>query len=207
VLDDGRLTDAQGRTVDFKNTVLILTSNIGADLIMARSGEAGAGADLHGQLMRLLQRAFRPEFLNRIDETIVFRGLDSEHLRQITRLLLEESRRRLHAQNITLDLGDAAVDWLAAQGYQPEFGARPLRRVIQRKLDNTLSRLLLNGMLRPGQRVHVGVREHDLAFTVLAAEAEVPGPETEPTARAQPDRSDREVRRSAQGRDTPGQYL
>src|SRR5690606_35268958 len=96
VMDDGRLTDAQGRTVDFKNTVLIMTSNLGADLIMAHPGEAAAG--LRGQLMRLLQRAFRPEFLNRIDETIVFHGLDAEQLRQITELLLEETRRRLRAQ-------------------------------------------------------------------------------------------------------------
>ncbi|GAB3431253.1 ATP-dependent Clp protease ATP-binding subunit [Flindersiella endophytica] len=210
VFDDGRLTDGQGRTVDFKNTVLILTSNLGADVIMARSGGAGqstAGAKPREQLTRLLERAFRPEFLNRIDETIVFRGLDAENLRQITRLLLEESRRRLHAQDITLDLDDAAVDWLAAQGYQPEFGARPLRRVIQRKLDNTLSRLLLNATLRAGQRVRVGVREHDLAFTVLAQDAEPSGPQTEPHARAHPDRSDREIERGRRRGERSGQYL
>ncbi|GIH72841.1 ATP-dependent Clp protease ATP-binding subunit [Sphaerimonospora thailandensis] len=200
VMDDGRLTDAQGRTVDFKNTVLIMTSNLGADLIMANPGEA---AGLRGQLMRLLQRAFRPEFLNRIDETIVFHGIDVEQLRQITGLLLEDSRRRLHAQDVALDVDAAAVDWLAVQGYQPEFGARPLRRTIQRKIDNTLSRLLLDGTLKPGQRVHVGVWEGDLAFTVLEEEG-APAPDAEPHARVAPERE--EVRPEDRVH-APGHYL
>ncbi|MGP4102798.1 ATP-dependent Clp protease ATP-binding subunit [Nonomuraea sp. KM90] len=184
VLDDGRLTDAQGRTVDFRNTVLIMTSNLGADLIMSHPGEAARG--LRGQLMRLLQMRFRPEFLNRVDEIIVFRGLDAEQLRQITVLLLEDTRRRLHAQGVVLELEPAAVDWLAHEGYQPHFGARPLRRTIQRKLDNTLSRLLLDGTLRRDQRAHIGVRDGDLAITVLDPGTE-PGPDVEPHVVARPE--------------------
>ncbi|TMS00680.1 ATP-dependent Clp protease ATP-binding subunit [Nonomuraea basaltis] len=190
VLDDGRLTDAQGRTVDFRNTVLIMTSNIGADLIMGHPGEDAGG--LRGRLMRLLQQRFRPEFLNRVDETIIFHRLGAEQLRQITVLLLEDTRRRLHAQDVTLEVDPAAVDWLAHEGYQPHFGARPLRRTIQRKLDNTLSRLLLDGTLKPGQRAHVGVRDGDLAITVLDQGTQ-PSPEIEPDVLTSPEaRLDRE---------------
>ncbi|WP_188195280.1 ATP-dependent Clp protease ATP-binding subunit [Nonomuraea sp. SYSU D8015] len=200
VLDDGRLTDAQGRTVDFRNTVLIMTSNLGADLIMAHPGEAAAG--LRGQLVRLLQQRFRPEFLNRVDEIMVFHRLSAEHLRQITVLLLEDTRRRLHAQNVTLDLDPAAIDWLAREGYQPHFGARPLRRTIQRKLDNTLSRLLLDGTLKAGQRAHVGVRNGDLAITVLD-EGREPGPDVEPDVVTRPEpRLEQRERPPA-----PGPYL
>ncbi|WP_270154250.1 ATP-dependent Clp protease ATP-binding subunit [Nonomuraea corallina] len=184
VLEDGRLTDGQGRTVDFRNTVLIMTSNLGADVIMKHPGEDPQA--LRGQLSRLLQMRFRPEFLNRIDEIIVFRGLDTEQLRQITGLLLEDTRRRLHAQGVTLEIEQEAVDWLAKEGYQPHFGARPLRRTIQRKLDNTLSRLLLDGTLQQGQRAHIGVRDGDLAITVLDPGAE-PGPDTEPQVLTSPE--------------------
>ncbi len=158
VLDDGRLTDGQGRTVSFKNTVLIMTSNIGSDIIggtrrsvglRRRPGRrASADEELREKLDRRLREQLRPEFLNRIDEIIVFRQLETAQLRQITELLLAETRRRLHAQDITLDITTAAVDWLAEHGFQPEFGARPLRRTIQRELDNRLSQLLLGG--RPG---------------------------------------------------------
>nr|WP_246518281.1 ATP-dependent Clp protease ATP-binding subunit [Thermocatellispora tengchongensis] len=201
VLDDGRLTDAQGRTVDFRNTVLIMTSNIGADLIMAHPGEAAAG--IRGQLLGLLAQRFRPEFLNRVDEIIIFRGLDAEQLRQITVLLLEDTRRRLHAQNVTLELGPGAVEWLAREGYQPHFGARPLRRTIQRKLDNPLSRLLLDGTLQPGRRAHVGVQDGDLAITVLEGDAE-PGPDVRPAVLTAPEhRPEQDKARP----DEPGLYL
>ncbi|HEY5355297.1 MAG TPA: AAA family ATPase, partial [Streptosporangiaceae bacterium] len=175
VLDDGRLTDGQGRTVDFKNTVLIMTSNLGSDLITRRAGPLGfAGSssttsstqqdNLQEQLMRRLRESFRPEFLNRIDETIVFRQLDETELRQITELMLQETKRRLHAQNVMLELTPAAVEWLAQHGYQPDFGARPMRRVIQREVDNELSRRLLDGRINPGQKVTVGVQEGHLTF-------------------------------------------
>ncbi len=175
VLDDGRLTDGQGRTVDFKNTVLIMTSNLGSDLITRRAGPLGfAGSsstagtgqqdNLQEQLMRRLREAFRPEFLNRIDEIIIFRQLDETELRQITELMLQETRRRLHAQDVTLELTPAAVDWIAQHGYQPEFGARPMRRVIQREVDNELSRRLLDGQINPGQEVVVDVQDGHLTF-------------------------------------------
>ncbi len=175
VLDDGRLTDGQGRTVDFKNTVLIMTSNLGSDLITRRgttlgfagSTESSASAQqdaLVDQLMRRLRDAFRPEFLNRIDEIIIFRELDQAQLRQITELMLEETRRRLHAQDVTLRFTPAAIDWLTEHGYQPEFGARPMRRTIQREVDNQLSRMLLAGQITPGREVVVEVRDGRLAF-------------------------------------------
>jgi ATP-dependent Clp protease ATP-binding subunit ClpC len=173
VLDDGRLTDGQGRTVDFKNTVVIMTSNLGSDVISRRSlgfGADGSGGSNSGSLeeriMPRLREAFRPEFLNRIDEIIIFRQLDQTQLRQITSLLLEETKRRLHAQDITVDFTGEAVDWLAERGFQPEFGARPLRRTIQRQVDNRLSAILLDGRLSKGQHVTVGVADGKLAFPV-----------------------------------------
>ncbi|MBO0770770.1 MAG: ATP-dependent Clp protease ATP-binding subunit [Actinobacteria bacterium] len=174
VLDDGRLTDSQGRTVDFRNTVLIMTSNLASDLISRSAGSfgfAGRGegrpdSALADQLMRRLRESFRPEFLNRIDEIIVFRQLSREQLAQITGLLLEETRRRLHAQDVTLEFSPEAVEWLAEHGYQPEFGARPMRRTIQREVDNQLSRMLLDGIILPGQEVDVGVSDGRLTFNV-----------------------------------------
>ena len=180
VLDDGRLTDAQGRTVDFKNTVLIMTSNLGSDLITRGTGTLGftgqdsadrRQASLRDQLMRRLRESFRPEFLNRIDEIIVFSQLDQAELRQITELMLEETHRRLHAQDVTVEFTPAAVDWIADHGHQPEFGARPMRRVIQREVDNELSRLLLDGRITPGQHVKVDVRDGRLTFDSLVGAA------------------------------------
>ncbi|MFJ2086179.1 ATP-dependent Clp protease ATP-binding subunit [Micromonospora chokoriensis] len=180
VLDDGRLTDSQGRTVNFKNTVLIMTSNLGSELITGaqRSVGFGAGAvgseqendELRERLMRRLQENFRPEFLNRIDEVIIFRRLEAEQLRDITALLLEETRRRMHAQDLQVEFTTAGIDWLAEHGYQPEFGARPLRRVIQREVDNHLSRMLLESAISPGQKVTVDVRDGALTFDVSAGE-------------------------------------
>ncbi|GAB3937076.1 hypothetical protein GCM10027614_14630 [Micromonospora vulcania] len=180
VLDDGRLTDSQGRTVNFKNTVLIMTSNLGSELITGAQRAVGFGTgapgseqendELRERLMRRLQENFRPEFLNRIDEVIIFRRLEAEQLRQITELLLEETRRRLHAQDIQVDFTTAGVDWLAEHGYQPEFGARPLRRVIQREVDNHLSRMLLESAISPGQKVTVDARDGSLTFDVTAGE-------------------------------------
>ncbi|MFF0589198.1 ATP-dependent Clp protease ATP-binding subunit [Streptomyces sp. NPDC003781] len=172
VLDDGRLTDSQGRTVDFSNTVVVMTSNLGSDVITRRGagigfGAGGAEADEEArreQVLRPLREHFRPEFLNRVDEIVVFRQLSGEQLRQITSLLLEQTRRMVHAQGITVDFTDAAVDWLAERGYQPEYGARPLRRTIQREVDNELSRLLLDGRVAEGGRVTVDVEDGRLAF-------------------------------------------
>ena len=181
VLDDGRLTDGQGRTVDFKNTVVIMTSNLGSDLIGRRrlgfdpTDTATEDTQTTDRLMGRLREAFRPEFLNRIDEIIVFRQLDEAQLRQITSLLLEETSRRLHAQAITVDFTADAIDWLAQRGFQPEFGARPLRRTIQREVDNQLSARLLDGRLMPGQHVTVTRDGDGLGFNVTEREpAQVP---------------------------------
>jgi ATP-dependent Clp protease ATP-binding subunit ClpC len=181
VLDDGRLTDSQGRTVDFKNTVLIMTSNLGSELIVGRRQPLGFGSSsraqddgLRDQLMRRLRDSFRPEFLNRIDEIVIFGQLDTEQLRQITDLLLEETRRRMRAQDVDVEFTREAVDWLAERGHEPDFGARPLRRVIQREVDNPMSRLLLDGRLQRGERVLVTVRDGGLHFDVEQVRAPVP---------------------------------
>ncbi|MER5748557.1 AAA family ATPase [Streptomyces sp. NPDC002088] len=157
LLDDGRLTDSQGRTVDFKNTVVIMTSNIGADRILTAGVEDYA--KVRESVMPALHQHFRPEFLNRIDEIIVFRGLDRTQLREIVDLLLEHTRRRLHAQDVTLEVTDAAADLLANIGYQPDFGARPLRRTIQREIDDRLADMLLSGELNPGDGARVDAED------------------------------------------------
>jgi ATP-dependent Clp protease ATP-binding subunit ClpC len=174
LLDAGRLTDSQGRTVDFSNTVVIMTSNLGSEAIVnAGRGPlgftaGGAGNDLQDQVMRRLRESFRPEFLNRIDEIVVFRQLETEQLTRITDLLLEDTRRRLAAQDVTVEFTPEAVAWLAERGHEPAFGARPLRRAIQREVDNRLSRLLLGGELGAGQRVTVGVADGELDLRVAA---------------------------------------
>ena len=119
--------------------------------------------------MRRLRESFRPEFLNRIDEIVVFQQLETDQLAQITRLLLEETRRRLSAQGIEVEFTDEAVTWLAERGFEPQYGARPLRRAIQRELDNRFSRMMLEGGLRTGQRVVVGVRDGELDLEVADA--------------------------------------
>ncbi|MFF7983033.1 ATP-dependent Clp protease ATP-binding subunit [Streptomyces sp. NPDC007901] len=172
VLDDGRLTDSQGRTVDFTNTVIVMTSNLGSDVINRRGAGIGFGLGdeeateeaRREQVLRPLRDHFRPEFLNRIDEIVVFRQLTGEQLRQITELLLEHTRRMLHAQGITAHFTDPAVNWLAEHGYQPEYGARPLRRTIQREVDNHLSRLLLDGTIAEGSQVTVDETNGHLEF-------------------------------------------
>jgi ATP-dependent Clp protease ATP-binding subunit ClpC len=162
LLDAGRLTDSQGRTVDFSHTVVIMTSNIGADRILTATAAGHDLQELREPLMQLLRQQFRPEFLNRIDEIIIFRGLGREQLREITGLLLEQTRRRLHAQHVELEISERALDWLADRGFQPEFGARPLRRTIQRELDDELADLLLSGQLEPGDTVTVDVEDDRL---------------------------------------------
>ena len=155
--------------------VMIMTSNIGSDLIDGSrrsvgfdTGSSSEDAALREQLDRRLREHFRPEFVNRIDEIIVFRRLETDQLRKITEMLLEDTRRRLHAQDIALEVTTAAVDWLAERGYQPEFGARPLRRTIQRELDNRLSRMLLAADLAPGQTVTADVAGGTLTLTAAS---------------------------------------
>jgi ATP-dependent Clp protease ATP-binding subunit ClpC len=174
ILDDGRLTDSQGRTVDFKNTVVIMTSNLGADRIQAFARkEDGSFEELKEELMEVLRHSFRPEFINRIDEIIVFRALTKDQLVQITGLLLDRVARRLRAQHIEVEFSEEAVEHLADIGFDPEFGARPLRRAIQRELENELSRLLLSGSLEPDDRVRVDYDDVQLAFDVEKGAAEL----------------------------------
>jgi ATP-dependent Clp protease ATP-binding subunit ClpC len=163
LLDAGRLTDAQGRTADFTHTAVIMTSNIGADKILAAAGKVES---LREELMRDLRARFRPEFLNRIDEIILFHSLDRAELQTIAELQLEQVRRRLDGQDITMEVSRGAIGWLASTGYQPEFGARPLRRTIRAQLDRKLSRMLLSGELNPGNKVDVDVHDGGLRLAV-----------------------------------------
>ncbi|HEY6604959.1 MAG TPA: AAA family ATPase [Gaiellaceae bacterium] len=166
ILDDGRLTDAQGRTVDFKHTVVIMTSNLGADRIQQHTRQRESFDELKADLMQILRQSFRPEFINRIDEIIVFQALTAEQLVEITKLLLDRLARRLRAQGIEVDFTDDAVELLAREGFDPEFGARPLRRTIQRLLENELSRMVLSDTIKPGDRITVDALEGELHFDV-----------------------------------------
>lgn len=163
ILDDGRLTDAQGRTVDFRHCVVIMTSNIGAHRILAHKGDA---AELKDELMDDLRGRFLPEFLNRIDDIIIFHSLTEEDLSEIVDHLLDRSKHRVHAQGMTLEVTEAAKKLLVAHGYQPEFGARPLRRTIQTELDNRIASLLLSGESDPGDTIVADVRDDSLQCTV-----------------------------------------
>ncbi|HET6257461.1 MAG TPA: ATP-dependent Clp protease ATP-binding subunit [Pseudonocardia sp.] len=164
VLDAGRLTDAHGRTVDFTNTVVIMTSNLGADRLLAAAEAGRPVEEVRVPVLAAMRAHFRPEFLNRIDDIVLFHALDRAELRRITHLLVAETGDRLRAQGITLDLTESAVDWLAERGHQPELGARPLRRTIARELDRKLSRLIIAGDLGPGQRIVVDAADGRLVL-------------------------------------------
>ncbi|KXP11115.1 Clp protease [Tsukamurella pulmonis] len=170
LLDDGRVTDAQGRTVDFKNTIVILTSNIGADLIL--DAPADDWESVIPQVKDRLRAHFRPEFLNRIDDTVIFHRLDKAQLRTIVELILDGTRRLLRAQDVELDVTTKAEDWLADEGFQPQFGARPLRRTVQKELDNQLSMMLLRGDVREGDTVRVDAGDDGLVLSVVERHAD-----------------------------------
>jgi ATP-dependent Clp protease ATP-binding subunit ClpC len=166
ILDDGRLTDAQGRTVDFKNAVVIMTSNFGAERIRAHARRNESFEELKEDMNQLLRNTLRPEFVNRIDEVILFRSLGKDQIAEISRLLLDHTSRRLKAQGVEIEFTDAAVALIAEKGFDPEFGARPLRRTIQRRVDNVLSRMVLEGSLERGDRLVVGAKEGKLGFEI-----------------------------------------
>ena len=155
VLDDGRLTDGQGRTVDFKNTVIVMTSNIGSQLIQSMVGQDYE--DVKDAVTGELKNHFRPEFLNRIDETVVFHSLDAAHIASIAKIQLATLMGRLAKMDLTLSVSDAAVAELAKVGFDPVFGARPLKRAIQQRIENPLSKLLLEGKFLPKDTINVGV--------------------------------------------------
>ncbi len=170
VLDDGRLTDGQGRTVDFKNTIIVLTSNLGSDILAAQPD----GADLamaHKGVMEAVRQHFRPEFLNRLDEIVLFRRLQRSDMATIVAIQLKRLEKLLGDRQIKLDLDRAGVDWLAAEGYDPVYGARPLKRVIQRSLQNTLAGMILEGGIKDGDTVHVTAGPEGLAITTSLAMA------------------------------------
>ncbi len=157
ILEDGRLTDGQGRTVDFRNTIIAMTSNIGSDLILESGGESGEA--MRNRLMMALRSHFRPELLNRIDEILVFEPLSREALRKIVRLEVRKVERRLEEKEIALQADDRVLDLLAAEGYDPVFGARPLRRLIERRIQNPLAAGMLSGEFHPGDTVAISVED------------------------------------------------
>jgi ATP-dependent Clp protease ATP-binding subunit ClpB len=163
VLDDGRLTDGQGRTVDFRNTVIIMTSNLGSQVIQEMAGE-GNYARMKSAVMEIVQEHFRPEFINRVDDIIVFHPLATEQIRAIVTIQLTGLRRRLQERDMGLELDEGARDLIAEAGYDPVYGARPLKRAIQQQIENPLAQRILKGDLQPGDRVHVAVRDGELAF-------------------------------------------
>ncbi|WP_409048366.1 ATP-dependent Clp protease ATP-binding subunit [Microbacterium sp. HA-8] len=185
VLDDGRLTDGQGRTVDFRNTVIVMTSNLGSEFLASRAGALGFVADgggatgfgseddLRARVMGKLREAMRPEFLNRIDEIVLFRKLERVQLRRIVSLVLDSTRARLRTRDVDIEVTEAAIDWLAEHGYEPEYGARPLRRLVQREVDDRVADLFVSGALADGGAVRVdagadGLAVHPASITLAA---------------------------------------
>jgi ATP-dependent Clp protease ATP-binding subunit ClpB len=163
VLDDGRLTDGHGRTVDFRNTVIIMTSNLGSQQIMELAGEANYQR-MRSAVMEIVQQAFRPEFINRIDDIIVFRPLGNAEIRKIVDIQLGYLRRRLLERDIELVLDDKSLELLGEAGYDPVYGARPLKRAIQQQIENPLAERILRGEFGPGSRIRIAVRDGHLAF-------------------------------------------
>jgi ATP-dependent Clp protease ATP-binding subunit ClpC len=178
ILEDGRLTDAQGRTVDFRNTVLIMTANVGAQLLKKNStlgfqigidgAEKAEYEAMRDKIMGELRRTFRPEFLNRVDETIVFHSLGQEHLRRIVGLMVDEVAQRLVESGITLTVTDGAREHLATEGSDPEYGARPLRRAIQHLVEDPLAEAILRGEFAAGATILVDVDPAGGKLTIKA---------------------------------------
>jgi len=174
LLEDGRLTDGHGRTVDFKNTVVIMTSNLGTeeymrhDIGFSRNHEADE-EKMRSSIEGALKRAFRPELLNRIDDVIIFHPLDEENLKSIVDLLMKQVEKRLAERNVQLEVSQEAKAWLAEKGYDPIYGARPLRRAIQRYVENPISSKILLGEFKEGDRIAIGVQEDGLSFSTAKA--------------------------------------
>ena len=170
VLDDGRLTDGQGHTVDFKNTIIVLTSNLGSDILAAQP-EGEPTAMVQGQVMTIVRHHFRPEFLNRLDEIILFRRLQRSDMASIVSIQLDHLRKLLADRKVGLELDRSALEWLASEGYDSTYGARPLKRVIQRSLQNPLASLILEGGVKDGDTVHVSAGSQGLTINGQLAEA------------------------------------
>jgi len=162
VLDDGRLTDGQGRTVDFRNTVIVMTSNIGSQMIQENVNEAPQS--IKQMVMALVATQFKPEFINRVDECVVFQALKQDHIRAITVIQMQQLAARLDAKKLALSWSEASLDWLATAGYDPVYGARPLKRVIQQRVENTLAQHILRGEFEPGDHIHLDVAGDEVVF-------------------------------------------
>ena len=170
ILDDGRVTDAQGRTVDFKNSIIIMTSNIGSQYILDISGDDSRYDEMRNRVMEAMRNSFRPEFLNRLDELIIFHSLQKSELRNIVQLQVDRLRQRLTDRKMALKLSSAALDFLAEVGYDPVFGARPLKRAIQRELETQIAKAILRGDFSDGDTIFVDVQNERLSFNRLPAE-------------------------------------
>ncbi|MHB1282550.1 MAG: AAA family ATPase, partial [Metallibacterium scheffleri] len=168
VLDDGRLTDGQGRTVDFRNTVIVMTSNLGSQLIQEIAGRGGeseaAYTEMKAAVMAVVQAHFRPEFINRLDEIVVFRPLERAQIRQIARIQIGYLEKRLAERQLSLRISDQALDLLADVGFDPVFGARPLKRTVQQQLENPLARAILQGQFQPGDSIVVDASGGEIGF-------------------------------------------
>ncbi len=169
VLDDGRVTDSQGRTVDFKNTVIIMTSNIGSQYILDLAGDDSKYIEMKTRVLDALGRSFRPEFLNRIDDTIIFHSLRKDQLRDIVKIQVARLEKRLADRKLSLKLAESALDFLANVGYDPVYGARPLKRTIQKELETIIAKGILRGDFKEGDTVFVEVQNERLAFNRLPA--------------------------------------
>jgi ATP-dependent Clp protease ATP-binding subunit ClpB len=163
VLDDGRLTDGQGRTVDFRNTVIIMTSNLGSDVIQQLAGEKQY-VRMKAEVMERVQEHFRPEFINRIDDIIVFHPLGQEQIRSIVEIQLAGLKKRLAERDLVLELTHEARDLLGEAGFDPVYGARPLKRAIQQQIENPLAERILQGAFAPGDRIVIAVEDGQLRF-------------------------------------------
>jgi ATP-dependent Clp protease ATP-binding subunit ClpB len=167
ILDDGRLTDAQGHTVDFKNTIIIMTSNIGSQYILDVAGDDSKYEVMRQRVMDAMRNSFRPEFLNRIDEIIIFHSLQKSELRVIVKLQIERLERRLAEQKLSLKMSDAALDFLAEIGYDPVYGARPLKRAVQRYVETSIAKAILRGEFKPQDTIFVDVEDERLTLKKL----------------------------------------
>ncbi|MCB1639163.1 MAG: AAA family ATPase, partial [Thiothrix sp.] len=168
VLDDGRLTDGQGRTVDFRNSVVVMTSNLGSNVIQDMTGEANYER-MKAAVMEVVGQHFRPEFINRIDETVVFHPLDRDEIRQIADIQLNSLRKRLAVRELHIAFSAAAMDLIADAGFDPVYGARPLKRAIQQLVENPLAQEILSGRFVPGETIQVDTADGTLTFTETAA--------------------------------------
>ncbi|MDP5016552.1 ATP-dependent chaperone ClpB [Anabaena sp. UHCC 0187] len=170
ILDDGRVTDAQGRTVDFKNSIIIMTSNIGSQYILDIGGDDNRYDEMRNRVMEAMRNSFRPEFLNRLDELIIFHSLQKSELRNIVQLQVDRLRQRLSDRKMSLKLSSSALDFLAEVGYDPVFGARPLKRAIQRELETQIAKAILRADFSDGDTIFVDVQNERLSFNRLPAE-------------------------------------